>query len=113
MSDYIKLAEAPQYVMHYPTCSTCAVDLDWDDGFMCPSCGTRWDSDAGDGDTGELYPDWAGEDLDGPVLTERQAADVASYRERLDRYERWGKDGASAIWAKPTPPRDLPAGFVL
>ena len=110
---YIKLGEAPQFVLNYPSCGTCLIDLEHDgDHFTCPSCGTSWDSNASDGDEGDLYTEWAGEDLDGPVLTESQAADVASYRERLRRHQLWGEEG-SMLWPKPLHPRGLPMGFEL
>ena len=71
-----RLAEAPQFVMHYPSCSACVVDLDHDgDSWTCPKCQTSWDSNAGDGDTGDLYAEWSGEDVsDLPEITEREAA---------------------------------------
>ena len=37
--DYIKLDKAPVWVLQYPTCSACTVDLDTDgDGWLCPQC---------------------------------------------------------------------------
>jgi hypothetical protein len=63
MSDYLRLDEAPQWCLSYPTCSACCVDLDTDlDSWTCPSCGTEWDMDAGDGDIGELYSTQCGEE---------------------------------------------------
>jgi transcription elongation factor Elf1 len=113
MSTYVKLEKAPEFVLNYPSCGTCLVDLEHDgDQFTCPSCGTCWDSYASDGDQGDLYSDWSGEPLEGPLLSESQAQDVAYYRERLDRHIRWGSE-RSALWPKPSPPRGLPDGFVL
>ena len=94
MSAYIRLDQAPQFVLNYP------------------SCGTSWDSNSSDGDEGELYPDWAGEELDGPVLSETQAQDVASYRQRLERHKRYGVESPN-LWPKPIVPRGLPTGFEL
>jgi hypothetical protein len=75
----VRLAEAPHYVLHYPTCSACLVDLEHDgDSFQCPKCGTSWDSNAGDGDEGTLYPEWSGEDFDGdqPIVSHDDAPNV-------------------------------------
>lgn len=100
MSDYIKLAEAPRWVIQYPLCSACNVELDTDgDGWTCNVCGTSWDMNAGDGDEGALYEDWSGETLDGPVLSEKQAAAEGYYRDRLASHERWPD-----LVAKPRPP---------
>ncbi|HUX69179.1 MAG TPA: hypothetical protein VMV41_01585 [Cellulomonadaceae bacterium] len=73
MSDYLRLTEAPTWCISYPTCSVCCVDLEYDDDWMCPSCGTSWDSGSSDGDTGTLYGDWAGEPATGPEVTEDEA----------------------------------------
>ncbi|MFC8732159.1 hypothetical protein ACFT5B_06855 [Luteimicrobium sp. NPDC057192] len=86
MTEYLKLAEAPQLVIHYPTCSTCDVDLETDgDGWTCPTCGTSWDMRADDGDTGELYESWSGEKLDGPAVTEEEASEISHQRQREER----------------------------
>ncbi len=70
--DYIKLDKAPVWVLQYPTCSACTVDLDTDgDGWLCPQCGSIWDMRANDGDVGELYESWSGDTLSGPSLTSR------------------------------------------
>lgn len=82
---YLRLAEAPSLVIHYPTCSTCDVDLDFDDGWICPSCGTAWDATASDGDKGDLYPWWSGVHLTGPVLSEDEAYAESSQRQRAAR----------------------------
>ncbi|WP_264032155.1 hypothetical protein [Cellulosimicrobium sp. SH8] len=89
-TEYLKLAEAPSLVIHYPTCSTCDVDLENDggDGWTCPSCGTSWDYGADDGDTGELYESWSGEELVGPVLDEDEAFRV-SYGRKREEQERY------------------------
>lgn len=108
MSVYVRIAEAPEFVLNYPSCGACLVDLEHDgDSFACPSCGSVWDSGANDGDKGELY-----EELDGPILTHDQAAAVASYRERLERHKRRGKDSPH-LYPKPIRPRGLPEGLVL
>jgi hypothetical protein len=87
MSDYIKLPEAPMWCIQYPTCSACAIDLDTDgDGWTCPSCGTSWSMDANDGDRGELYASWAGEEPSGPEVSTDDAYRWGDYIERLDRH---------------------------
>lgn len=89
---FVKLAEAPRWVIQYPTCSACCVELETDgDGWDCPNCGTQWDMDASDGDAGTLYADYWGEEPTGPAVTESEAIDVADYRERLDRHRRYGE----------------------
>lgn len=112
MSQHLKLDKPPMFVMHYPTCSTCGVDLDTEgDGWTCSSCGTNWDMTAGDGDEGELYAYWSGEEIDGPALTERQAESVAQYRERLDNHRRHG-DKYPNLFPRPLVPSGLPEGFL-
>jgi hypothetical protein len=87
MSDYIRLAEAPQWCMQYPTCSACGVDLDNDgDGWVCPCCGTAWSNNAGDGDTGELYAAWAGEEATGPIVSKDEAVRWGDYQARMERH---------------------------
>ena len=89
MADYIRLAEAPMWCIQYPTCSACAVDLETDgDGWTCPCCGTSWDMSAGDGDRGELYAAWAGEESDGPIVSEDDAWRWGDYFDALDRHRR-------------------------
>lgn len=102
----VRLAAAPQLVLQYPLCGACTVELDHDgDSFVCPSCRTSWDPNAGDGDTGTLCADWSGEQPPGEVLTEEEAAVVANYRERLDRHQRWGNgDPRHIVWPLPKRP---------
>ena len=85
---YVRYAEPPQFVLNYPTCSACVVDLDHDcDGWQCPKCGTSWASDASDADEGELYAAWSGESVDHiPVSTHDDGYKVAW----IDHpYEEW------------------------
>lgn len=83
-ADYIRLAKPPEWCLQYPTCSACMVDLESDgDGWTCPVCGTSWDAYAGDGDTGELYADWAGEESDGPIVDESDAHKWGYYHDRM------------------------------
>jgi len=87
VSNYVRLAEAPEWCIQYPTCSACAVELDHDgDGWQCPSCGTAWSTDANDGDKGTLYADWAGEESNGPIVTEDQARQWGHYLELCERH---------------------------
>ena len=39
MNDYLRLTRSPYISLSAPTCSACAVDLEFDDGWLCPSCG--------------------------------------------------------------------------
>ncbi|BAM26719.1 hypothetical protein CULC0102_0518 [Corynebacterium ulcerans 0102] len=50
---YLRLSEAPCMSISVK-CNACLVDLECEDDWTCPSCGTQWDSHAGDGDAGEL-----------------------------------------------------------
>ena len=101
---YVKLAEAPTWCIQYPTCSACTVDLETDgDGWSCPNCGTQWDMDASDGDSGTLYADYYGEEPTGPQVTEKEAADWGHYRERLDQHRRWG-DKYPTLYPEPKRP---------
>ena len=98
---YLRLSEAPQLVTHYPTCGACYVETDNDgDGFTCPNCGTAWSNDAGDGDLGDLYESWSGEQLGTDVFTEDEASEIALYRERLDRHQKFGGK-YPALYPKP------------
>ena len=92
MSSYVKLSERPQFVLMYPMCSACDVDLDHDgDSFQCPNCGTSWDTNANDGDEGDLYAYWSGEELDGPVVDHRRARQIAHHRRAVDLHEAFPK----------------------
>lgn len=83
---YIKLKRAPEWVLQFPQCSACMVDLETDgDGWICPVCGTSWSTDANDGDVGELYESWSGEKLDGPALGEHEAMQAGVTWERAIR----------------------------
>ncbi len=56
----LRLEEAPGFVIQFPLCGACEVDLEHESGvgWRCPSCWTTWSDHAGDGDAGELtdYP---------------------------------------------------------
>lgn len=87
MSGYIRLSKAPQWCIQYPTCSACDVELHTDgDGWTCPSCGTSWDMQAGDGDTGTLYADWAGEEPTGPSVSDGDAWRWGDYLKKKERH---------------------------
>lgn len=86
MSGYIKLAEAPGLSLNDPDCGTCGVSVDSDsDGYTCPVCGTSWSYNDGDGDTGTLYEDWSGEDLEDTVTTEEEAREAGWAHQRRER----------------------------
>ena len=96
MNDYLRLSKPPTISWSAPMCSACYVDLECDDGWLCPSCGTAWGSMAGDGDDGELYESWAGEPADGPEVTVGEAWRISHLQEpdrmraleRIREYER-------------------------
>lgn len=84
MSHYLKLDHRPVLAVQYPQCGTCCVDLECDpDSMTCPMCGTTWDSEAEDGDQGDLHDEW--DDLPGPELDADTAFDEAARRERAER----------------------------
>lgn len=85
MTEYVRLAEAPAWSVSYPTCSVCCVDLQYEDGWLCPVCGTSWPGNASDGDTGTLYEDWSGETLEGETITEDEAQNVGIAYEQAER----------------------------
>ena len=93
MNDYLRLSKPPTISWSAPMCSACYVDLECDDGWLCPSCGTAWDSSAGDGEDGELFESWAGEPADGPEVTEDEAWQISGMPEpdRTRRLE-WMRD---------------------
>ena len=90
MNDYIRLTEAPEWCIQYPTCSACTTELDCDyDSWTCPTCGTSWDMDAADGERGTLYAEWSGDEPGGPAVTTREAVAWGLYREQLARHKMW------------------------
>lgn len=70
-NQYTRLAEHPSLVHPgYPSCGACDREVDYEDGgWVCPSCGTCWPGDRveDDGSSAQLYPEWSGETLTGPV----------------------------------------------
>ena len=84
-ADYLKLSEAPTLTYQEPFCSTCIDDCVFEDGWVCPTCGTYWPEDGYD-QPGTLYEEWAEESLPGPALTKDEAyrAAVALRRARAD-----------------------------
>ena len=71
---YLRVSgDAPVMVVSAPQCLACNVDL----VRVCPGCGTAWPSDAGDGEVGEPYASWSGEEPDGPEVTPAEAWRVA------------------------------------
>lgn len=71
MSPKIRYATAPMLSLNYPDCASCIVEVEsTGDEWLCPSCETTWSYGNGDGDTGQLYADWSGEDVsDIPLRT--------------------------------------------
>lgn len=72
-----RLAEAPVLVLNNPDCGTCDVTVEADsEGYTCPNCGTYWSysDNPGDGDEGQLYAEWSGEDVDDlPLVNDEDA----------------------------------------
>jgi predicted amidophosphoribosyltransferase len=69
-NDYLRLPTAPSLTFQNPLCDACSVEVDNDDdGWLCPSCGTTWDGQHTEGNPGELYADWSGEQPEGPDAT--------------------------------------------
>ena len=89
----VRYSEPPTFVMHYPTCSACSIDLDHDgDGWTCPKCETAWDTNASDGDEGELWESYSGESFDEDVepMTHDEGFKAPWIRHA---YEPWVTDG--------------------
>ena len=90
---FLKLEKPADLNITYE-CAVCLVALDYDDGLYCPSCGTQWDSYAGDGDEGYIEPGNWDEDQFEETITDRDEA-----YERGDeaiRKLKWSKGGLSA-----------------
>lgn len=80
-----RLEEAPVLVLNAPDCGACDVEVESDgDSWICPNCGTCWSYDQGDGDAGDLYADWSGEDVSAlPVVAADDAWKYAPGYSRL------------------------------
>lgn len=90
-NQYLRLTEKPG-LNHpgYPTCDACAVETTRDDDeWLCPSCGTTWPGDNAEAapEAAQLFPEWSGEELTGPVCPNEIARLVSGYppsdRDRL------------------------------
>ena len=75
-NQYMNLDHVPA-LQHpgYPICGTCAVEVEFDNGWICPSCGTFWNAssleyDEGDG---ERFEDWSDETRTGPISPKEHA----------------------------------------
>ena len=82
-SDYLKLDAAPGLTHPgHPICDACEVEVELDDGWLCPSCGTAWPADQleCDGSDAALYKDWSGETLAGPACPVDLAWQVSHLR---------------------------------
>ena len=83
----VRYDRAPYLVMHYPSCSACAVDLDLDgDVWQCPKCWTTWDMRDTDGDPGELWEEF---NEDQPVTSHEDGWKMPW---RTHPYEAWVTD---------------------
>lgn len=86
MSIYIKLKEAPTLVINMPSCSACCVEIDAEaDGLTCPCCGTTWGHRDGEGDTGTLYEEYSGDDLDTEPIDNDEAWRAGTTYEEAER----------------------------
>lgn len=86
MSTYIKLAAPPTLTINMPTCNACCVEVEADaEGLLCPCCGTMWSHRDGEGDPGQLYEEYSGDDLPGDALTEDEAWRAGSAHEEAER----------------------------
>lgn len=46
-NNLLRLNAAPRLITEMPTCSACCVKTEWEEGFICPACGTYWPDCAG------------------------------------------------------------------
>lgn len=76
MSAYMNLDHVPA-LKHpgYPYCGTCEVEVEYDDCWICPSCGTIWGASAIEYEEGqgERFEDWSGETRTGPIAPKDEA----------------------------------------
>lgn len=75
-NEYIKLSSVPGLIHPgSPICGACYVGTEFDEGWLCPMCGTHWPPEELEYESGEgeLYEDWAGEKLDGPAIHPNEA----------------------------------------
>lgn len=89
MNDYyLKFEKAPA-LLHpgNPVCGNCLCETEYNEGWLCPSCGTMWDEDSmeyGEG-KGDLYEEWGGEELSMPVCPPDVAHLISGYNLPSDR----------------------------
>lgn len=89
MTDYIKLKAAPTLIIHDPTCSACGVEVDCEDGWLCPVCGTSWEISACDGEEGALFEAWSGKELSTDALDSDEAFEAGLAHERAKSGAQW------------------------
>lgn len=80
-NDYLRLSTAPEICWSMPQCSACWVDLEYDDSWYCPSCGTNWRRYPENGEKGVLYADWSGDQPGGPEVTDEEARHIGDLEE--------------------------------
>ena len=98
MADYTKLKEASTLVIQYPLCNACWQEVSHDgDSWICPHCGTTWDSDAGEDEPGTLYEEWSGETLSGDPVSDDQALRIAARNAREQRDARLRELGIKPV----------------
>lgn len=77
---YIKLDASPPLEMPSPYCGACGIEVG--EGayeMVCPCCGTKWPTDAEDGDEGALDPT-----ADGPRVSSEDAHLWGAWKLRME-----------------------------
>lgn len=60
----VRYDDPPTLVIQRPLCGGCDAEVEFDgDSFVCPDCGTSWDTTDGEDTPGNSYSDWSGQDV--------------------------------------------------
>lgn len=69
MMPIVRYDRPPTLAFRFPVCDGCDADVEHDgDGWVCPDCGTYWDTDSSEDTPGTSYAEWSGEDVSGLPL---------------------------------------------
>ena len=76
-SRYLRLDKAPELIVEMPICGACDINVEHDgNGYVCPSCGTAWDSDP---EHGQLAAEWSDEEAIETQVTKSEDAHLRSH----------------------------------
>lgn len=61
---FVRYDHPPKLLVQSPLCRGCDVEVEFDGkSFVCPDCGTAWDTTDGEDTPGNPYSAWSGEDV--------------------------------------------------